>query len=251
MNRPKTDNARQTFAKRASGYDAETGWVTNLELLEPLVPFRREFAANVSGRFLDICTGTGQVASLARSRDWNVVAVDQSKEMLENTDMGSILAVQADAENLPFLEKSFDVCAMRQALHYFNPEVMIRQMIQISRSEIRLGHITTHHADDLELWSKYFRTASPGRRHVFIPGQIARLVRNLGAEAVEETVLYSKERFDGPIEHLGSTVVEEIREKFLGGESAVVERYVVDDRNKSELIVNLRWEFHVFQVPIG
>lgn len=249
MNRSKTEKAKETFAQRASGYDAETRWVTDVELTEPLVPFQNEFSDISSGRFLDICTGTGQVGSLAQIRNWNVIAVDQSREMLEKVNRDSILPIQLDVGNLPFIENSFDICAMRQALHYFDLNFMIKQMMQISRSEIRLGHITTHHKDDVDLWFEYFKIASPARKHVFVPGQIAGLVESLGGKLIDETVLYSNERFDGPIEHLGSVVVDDLRKKFLSGDPSVVERYVSDYASTPELVVNLRWEFHTVVVP--
>jgi SAM-dependent methyltransferase len=248
MSDPDKENARKTFADRAQNYESETGWVTDPCLLDPLVPSRDNFQ-NSSGRFLDICTGTGRVAQLAGNKGWIAVAVDQSVEMLSNISSNSVLAIRADAARLPFSENSFDICAMRQALHYFEPELIIEQMLRISRSEIRLGHITTHNPDDVVLWGEFFRTASPGRKHIFSPGDIANLIKKKGAEVVDQEVKFSRERFDGPIEHLGPEVVNKLRRAFLEGDPEIVSRYVNSDETNGDFTIRLRWEFQVAKLP--
>ena len=106
MSNPDNESAKKTFADRAQNYEIETGWVTDFSLLDPLVPTRSDFHDLSSGRYLDICTGTGQVAQLAGNRGWVAVALDQSEEMLSSILSNSVLAIRADAAHLPFLENS-------------------------------------------------------------------------------------------------------------------------------------------------
>ena len=243
MNNRSHLKARRTFACRAGSYENETGWVTSRDLLKPLVPNPVEFPAPNPCLFLDVCTGTGQVAKLANELGWTTVVVDQSEEMLVRIGSSEILAIRANATELPFATNSFEICAMRQALHYFDTREMLIELLRVSRYQVRLGHITTHDKEDTELWENYFKTASPGRLKVFAPGDIRTSIEALGFKVANEKILYSLEDFDGPINYLGEAEVQRLKSNFLDGDPRVVSRYVYARGPNDKLTLKLRWEF--------
>ncbi|ELK47473.1 methyltransferase domain-containing protein [Bacillus sp. SB49] len=87
------------------------------ELIHQLSPLR-------SWKVLDIATGGGHVARTLSPYVQTVYATDLTKAMLENTashlqHLENIEYIVADAEQLPFLDESFDAVTCRIAAHHF------------------------------------------------------------------------------------------------------------------------------------
>lgn len=87
---------------------------------------------------LDIATGGGHVAKAMSPHVKQVIATDLTKEMLANTARHleyahqNIFYVLADAENLPFLDQTFDVITCRIAPHHFpNPDIFIKEVARV------------------------------------------------------------------------------------------------------------------------
>ncbi|KEF36590.1 methylase involved in ubiquinone/menaquinone biosynthesis [Schinkia azotoformans MEV2011] len=87
---------------------------------------------------LDIATGGGHVAKTLAPHVATVYATDLTVEMLSNTAdhlskaCTNIFYVIADAENLPFLEGTFDVVTCRIAPHHFpNPNNFIKEASRV------------------------------------------------------------------------------------------------------------------------
>lgn len=86
---------------------------------------------------LDIATGGGHVAKQLAPYVREVFATDLTKEMLSNTattlqTIDNIHYVKADAEDLPFLDQTFDFVTCRIAPHHFpNPERFIQESSRV------------------------------------------------------------------------------------------------------------------------
>ena len=117
------------------------------------------------------------------------------------------------------------------------------ELARVTIDTITLGHITTHHSEDVELWRQYFEVASPGRLNVFAPGEIGAVATRLGFKVDSETIKYSLEEFEGPVSHLGDEVVKRLRSDFLNGPSDVVARYIQKGEKDTPTVMKLRWEF--------
>jgi demethylmenaquinone methyltransferase/2-methoxy-6-polyprenyl-1,4-benzoquinol methylase len=98
-------------------------------------------AAPTSGdRVLDVATGTGMVAAeLLRRCDCSVVGVDQSPQMLDAArsrfagfPASRVELVQAQAEELPFAQDSFDVLTFTYLLRYVDdPAATMRELARV------------------------------------------------------------------------------------------------------------------------
>ncbi len=88
--------------------------------------YNRSFLVNmVKGKgnfFLDLCSGTGEVALRIAKEGKRVVALDFSKGMLKKAKekgkgLGGIFFVVGDAMNLPFKDMAFDACTCSYAFY--------------------------------------------------------------------------------------------------------------------------------------
>lgn len=87
---------------------------------------------------LDIATGGGHVSKALAPYAGQIISTDLTEAMLENTakhlrkEYSNIFFVVADAENLPFLNRTFDAAVCRIAPHHFpNPEKFIAETARV------------------------------------------------------------------------------------------------------------------------
>jgi|KBSSwiStaDraftv2_1062776.scaffolds.fasta_scaffold962782_1 SAM-dependent methyltransferase len=240
MRSDKNSETERTFDARAHSYDAESNWVRAPIVIDPLIPRRLPRSAN---RFLDVCCGTGMVARKAADRKWKVTAVDRNRRMLDEIKDERIEKVRGEATHLPFEDGIFDVSVMRQALHYLEVRPAIREMFRVATREIRLGHITMFSEDDRPVWRSYFDIVSPGRLHIFAPGDIESSVVEEGGVVISRSIVNMLDDFEGPIRHLGEEALETVRRRFLAAPRAFKERYLVVGRSAKEFRLQVRWEF--------
>lgn len=234
-------SVRQTFVARADHYANETSWVQSRRLISPLLPNGRP--PRDGDLLLDLCAGTGAVSSYAQMRGWRVHAMDLTAPMLAQIASPAIVKLVGDATNTPFLDGSFDIVTMRQALHYLDLDSALKEMLRISRRSIALGHITLWRDADKSVWADYFSVASPGRKHIFAPGDISQAVRRAGGRVVSELVRESREQFAGPILHIGEPSASGLCERFLAAPSSFRKAHELTGDDLHSLQLSLRWEF--------
>ena len=111
---------QQVFSKRKENYVSSTTHSkgTDLSLLTEWLRPKSNMTV------LDIATGGGHTAKQLSPFVERVFATDITKDMLENTaahltHYKNIDYIIADAENLPFLNKTFDIVTCRIAAHHF------------------------------------------------------------------------------------------------------------------------------------
>ncbi|MEQ2528075.1 class I SAM-dependent methyltransferase [Robertmurraya yapensis] len=90
---------------------------------------------------LDIATGGGHVAKALSPHVSHVFATDLTRDMLANTARhlkkvsDNVSYIITDAENLPFLDESFDIVTCRIAAHHFpNPQDFIKEVARVLKS---------------------------------------------------------------------------------------------------------------------
>jgi SAM-dependent methyltransferase len=198
-----------TFTKRAENYNKEASWISSESFISPLIP-----APFGDKKLLDVCSGTGALARYANAIGWDVTATDISEAMLNKIGNGIRVCV-ADAENLQFPEKSFDMATCRQGLQYTDVEASIKSMCRCAKSLVSLGHITIRDEKDLDFWEKYYSKAKNGRKNVFAPHGMERTIKNMGLEISEVIVLDCFESHLNPVAHLDPELKQELKEMLL------------------------------------
>ena len=115
-------------------------------------------------RLLDVACGTGSVARLATARGCDVVALDQSAEMLAQARTTGLSVVRATAERLPFPDASFDALTFTYLLRYVaDPAACMRELVRALRPGGRIGMVEFGRPRGLTAppWWLYTRVALP------------------------------------------------------------------------------------------
>jgi demethylmenaquinone methyltransferase/2-methoxy-6-polyprenyl-1,4-benzoquinol methylase len=157
--------AEERSARKRHALELFRGLPRRYDLLSAVLSFgqdprwRRELVRGIAPqrgeRVLDLATGTGLVAAelLARS-GCSVVAVDQSAEMLAaararfaaaaggGSLAGRVELIQAEAERLPFGDRSFDALTFTYLLRYVDdPPATMRELARVLRPGGRIASL--------------------------------------------------------------------------------------------------------------
>ncbi|MDQ6799093.1 MAG: class I SAM-dependent methyltransferase [Actinomycetota bacterium] len=127
---------RQVWESRAAPYAASMTRLTG-----GAAPALLDAAGVGAGTaMLDVATGPGVVAALARDRGATVIAVDQSEAMVNLARTGGIDAHQASVEQLPFDDATFDAVVAGFLLnHLARPAKGISEMARVCRGRVALS----------------------------------------------------------------------------------------------------------------
>lgn len=134
MSVPINQSARRLFAPLGANYDR---WSRVLSFGQD-PRWRRAMIDGMrlspGARVLDVAAGTGLVADLLREQGCQVVALDQSREMLFGAVRKGFTAVLANAESLPFDDESFDALTFTYLLRYVSaPLACLRELVRVVR----------------------------------------------------------------------------------------------------------------------
>jgi len=127
----------EKYNRFARWYD----WVEGVPDLLGLDRMRRELLRKASGRVLEVAVGTGKNLRYY-SEDCGIIAIDVSEEMLNiarkrATNLRlNVSFVLADADALPFSDKSFDtVVSSLSTCTFPNPAAALQEMGRVCRSD--------------------------------------------------------------------------------------------------------------------
>ena len=231
----------ETYKRRAASYSIDMNWLDKPDLFSMF-----DVAAFGNKKALDACAGTGCVANYLFSNGWEVTAVDISNEMLRQVPK-EINRMVSDICNMPFEDNIFEMSICRQGLQYVNVKKAIKSLIKVTKSDIRFGHITIESSEDLDFWKHYFTIASPGRKNVFLPGEITKLAQKCGLLIVDENVIYDNASLLDPIKYLENdkrdyliTLIENKDQLFKERNGIVIQ--------SGDIIYRRRWEFQHFAI---
>ena len=148
------------------------------------------------GRFLDVGTGTGRMAELFAPSAGQVVALDNSPDMLrlararlQHLPPARVELVQGDFAALPFPDASFDTVLFHQVLHYAQaPEAVLAEAARVTRPGGRLAIVdfAPHQHEEL-------RDRHAHARLGFSDAQIDSLLGGAGFAAVARQALAGRE----------------------------------------------------------
>jgi SAM-dependent methyltransferase len=104
-----------------------------------LRPLRTALEGAPGRRLADIGGGTGNYAIALKRDGWLPVVVDRSAEMLARAAAKGLEVVEADAQQLPFEDESFDAVTMVSMLHHVDDRhAALAEARRVLRTEGRL-----------------------------------------------------------------------------------------------------------------
>lgn len=94
-----------------------------------------EYGVGSNAKILDVACGTGLASRPFIENGYDVTGVDDSQGMLDvaRRRLPEATWVRGRAEALPFDDASFDVTLSAQALHTFDREAALREMVRVLR----------------------------------------------------------------------------------------------------------------------
>jgi len=124
------------FTDRSAKYDYSSNWVHSKDNLDAIYGFLSSLLAPRVSRVLDVGSGTGAMLGILESVADQIVAADICIDMLRQNPKLRNRSVVAQAEQLPFKIRTFQLVTCRQALHYFE---IHRSLSEIKRILLSSG----------------------------------------------------------------------------------------------------------------
>lgn len=148
-------DVQKQFSTRASSFESSARWVTDKELIQA-------HAKNLSsqGHGLELCCGTGVVGRSFVRLGWNMIGIDITNAMVEETKK-HFPAIQHNVEEgLPFDSKSFDAVVMRQAIFFFSPQKLLEEIKRVLKpnGKFILSQTVPFELSEDEIWLRKVHT---------------------------------------------------------------------------------------------
>jgi SAM-dependent methyltransferase len=112
---------------------------------------------------LEVGCGRGELAErMSHELKASVVAVDQSERMVELTAARGVIAIVADAQHLPFDDRTFDCAVAAWMLYHVQDlEQTLRELRRVLHSDGRLVAATSSESNLGELWQLVGERGAP------------------------------------------------------------------------------------------
>jgi SAM-dependent methyltransferase len=188
-----------------SEYDASRAAYTATRRADPRIAAAIERALGDARTVLNVGAGAGAY----ESPDREVTAVEPSATMRAQRPAGSVEAIDARAEDLPFDNDAFDAAtAILTVHHWSDPAAGLRELRRVTRGRVVVLTFDPHEVDSFWLVRDYLPEIGVRDRQRLPP--IPAVVEGLGGDATVERV---------PIPH-------DCRDGFLGAYWRRPERYL-------------------------
>jgi len=105
------NNVIDQFSTRAGTYSNSANWIADRALIQAHIDAATE---KRGGTALEVCCGTGMVGRSFRAAGWHINGIDLTRGMAEEANR-FFPCICSPAENIPYLDDSFDVIVLRQA----------------------------------------------------------------------------------------------------------------------------------------
>lgn len=99
---------------------------------ENVIAIIKKYANSKHKKILDIGCGTGEYGKMMQKNGYKVVGIDKSETQI-NQAKQLIEAYEGDATNLPFEDKSFDICTMIIMIQQLSKEDRIKAFEEVYR----------------------------------------------------------------------------------------------------------------------
>ena len=147
---------------------------------------------------LEVACGAAHVSETIAPHVWQVVALDLTPELLAVAagrlrDMGvdNVLLQEGNAEQLPFVDESFDLVVCRGSLHHFvNPRRALSEMVRVCRAggRVAVNDLVAPEAESRDAFDDLHRALDPSHVRCFLAHELLQAWPGGVAVADEETM---------------------------------------------------------------
>ncbi len=182
---------KKVFHILAPVYDI--GTIPFLKLRDEVVDFVN---AGIDSKILDVATGTGKQAFSFAKKGYDVTGIDISEDMLkvgnDKNKYENMKFARADATNLPFRDKKFDVSCVSFALHDMPLSIRtkaLEEMVRVTKPEgfiVIVDYALPENRISKFLIYHFVKIFEKKYYSIFIKSDIEALFRKSGIEIKDE-----------------------------------------------------------------
>jgi len=132
---------------------------------------------------LEVCCGTGVVGQRLALAGAKVTGLDISLSMLKHAKKKLSYCVNARAEHFPFGNNIFDVVICRQAFHFLDTSLVVKEMLRVvkpSTGRIVISQIVPFGEEDSSWLFQIHRKKQPQLRNFLDEQDLKDLLKNAG-----------------------------------------------------------------------
>lgn len=230
------------FAQRADTFESSACWVKDKELLD----IHADLAGIHKGqRALEVCCGTGVVGQRLALAGAKVTGLDISLSMLKQAEKKLSYCVNARAEHFPFGDNIFDAVICRQAFHFLDTPLVIKEMLRVvkpSTGRIVISQIVPFGKEDSSWLFQIHRKKQPLLKNFLHEEHLKDLLKNSGCQdivsrqhCVEEPINnWLKDTF------LPQVKIDEIKSMFVNAPSGYKTAHKIRCGN-GDIFDTMRW----------
>lgn len=147
---------------------------------------------------LDVACGAGHAAELAAPHVRQVVGLDLTPALLRLTagrlraaGISNVVLQEGNADQLPFLDASFDLVICRSALHHFpHPERPAAEMARVCRpgGRVVVSDMVAPDPGIRDPFDKLHRQVDPSHAGTLLEAELAALLRSVAGPLVQDPV---------------------------------------------------------------
>lgn len=170
--------SRQHFLERSADYNLSASWVCDSRLSELIYSLASPGKDAVC---LDLAVGTGQVSRAFKGKVGKLVGCDVCPEMAGKALEYLDYLILGKAEKLPFADRVFDACTVRQGLQFMEIEAALSEVHRVLKPGGRIvsAHLTAYGDGDCGTTFGIQKLRNPARKNFFMPGDICRIAGRL------------------------------------------------------------------------
>ncbi len=236
------DAIREQFKARAEKFDDSANWIKDRGLLE--LHYRLAKRSKDS-KALDLCCGTGVVGEKFFGKVGLICGVDISLEMLKYAQKRINYCINAQAELLPFKDRSFDIVICRQAFHFLELKKVIFEIHRILKKEGRIivSQIVPFGEDDKRWLYKIHTAKQPALKNFLEEKVLVNLLNSTGYIHIRSHHYYLKESINRWLKftpELSAQTVLNIKEMFYNAPLSYKQVHETEFLN-GDIIDKMKW----------
>ncbi len=180
-------DVQHQFDTRHKTFNKSARWITDKKLIDGHV----KLAGRPKRMGLELCCGTGVIGTALKKAGWDMIGIDISKKMCDET-MKHFPAIQGSVEELIFQDHTFDLVVMRQALFFLDTTKALSEIARVLKKDgVFILSQTVPFSNLDELWLRKVHRVKQAQMKRFFTSEDLEHELELYGFAIDKTISLS------------------------------------------------------------